>query len=118
MACLLVGAVALYATAGASPSALVGSIFTLLPGTLVFAFGVVLFVAAVGTAASVFTASRLKTALIASLVPALFFAFLLVRLLTGGTGTYEQFKLYYLDVNYHLENFFVTLHGVLAVCRR
>ena len=114
VACLLVGAVALYATAGASPSALGGSIFTLLPGTLVFAFGAVLFVAAVGTAASVFTASRLKTALIASLVPALFFAFLLVRLLTGGTGTYEQFKLYYLDVNYHLGNFFVTLHGVLG----
>jgi ABC-2 type transport system permease protein len=44
----------------------------------------------------------------------LFFAFLLVRVLTESGGTYDEFKLYYLNVNYHLGNVFVTLHGVLG----
>lgn len=113
-ASLLVAGVTLYSASGASASALGGSIFALLPGNLVYALFVTLLVSAVGTFFAVATASRLKTALGTILIPAVFFAFLFVRAITGGSGLYETYRLYLVDVNYHLGNSFVLVHEGLG----
>jgi len=110
---LLVGAVAIYVGAGASPAALSGSIGRLLPGNVLYALVVSTFVAAVGTVAAVMTESRLKAALVTALLPVLFFAFIFVRLLPAG-DIYENYFLYVVDLNYHLGNLYVATQSAVG----
>lgn len=110
---LLVGGVTTYTFSGASPQAISGGIGALLPGVVVYALVLSVFMTAVGTLFAVLTGSRLKTALVTAVVPVLFFAFIFVRLLPVG-DTYEGFFLYLVDVNYHLGNLFVLIQETVG----
>ena len=109
VASLLLTAAVVFSLSGASPAAIGGSIFHLLPGNLVYALFVSFFLAAFGTVAAVATGTRLRTALAILVLPALFFAFLFLRLLPFE-GLYEDYYLYLIDPSYHLGNAFVFLH--------
>lgn len=111
---LFLGSV-LYWSAGASPAALGASIFALLPGLIVYAFVVIVFVASIATGFAVLSGSRLRTALGSLVVPALFFGFIFLRTIGGDQGAYRDFFLYVFDVNYHLGNVFVFLQGLVGV---
>ncbi|WP_135829899.1 ABC transporter permease subunit [Halorussus halobius] len=112
---IFICAVALYHFSGTVPLALGSSIFTLLPGTLLYAFFVCVLLATVGAIVATVTGGRLQTVLAMLLVPGLFFAFYFVRVVTGGSTVYETYKLHLLDVNYHLGNVFVFFHNVTGV---
>lgn len=110
---LFVGGTLLYWQTGASSAALSGSILSILPGAIVYACFVAIFVAAVGMMVAVYTQSQLKTALLTAIVPVLFFAFIFVRLLPVAT-VYEDYYLYLVDVNYHFGNAYVAIQGALG----
>ncbi|MCU4727833.1 ABC transporter permease [Halapricum hydrolyticum] len=110
---LLVGGAALYVTTGASALALGGSVLALLVGTLAHALIVIVLAAAIGTLLAVVTGTRLQTALGTTLLPVLFFAFMFVRFLPVG-DRYADLFLYVPDVNYHLGNVYVAVHGALG----
>jgi ABC-2 type transport system permease protein len=110
---LFVGAAAIFTFSGASAQAIAGGIGVLLPGVVVYALVISVFLAAVGTLFAVLTGSRLKTALATAVIPVLFFAFMFVRLLPVG-DTYERFFLYFMDVNYHFGNFFVLIQETIG----
>lgn len=114
LAGLLIGAVTLFVASGASPLAIGGSLFALLPGAILYGVIVATFVGTVGVFLAVITASRLQTALLTALVPVLFFAFIFVRLLPASE-VYEGLFLYVLDVNYHFGNIYVLTQGVFGV---
>lgn len=114
LAGLLVGAVTLLVASGASPLAIRGSLFALIPGALLFGVFVSVFVGAIGVLVAVVTATRLQTALLTALIPVSFFAFIFVRLLPIGT-IYEQFHLYAIDVNYHFGNIYTVTQSVFGV---
>jgi ABC-2 type transport system permease protein len=112
VASLLLAAVFLYRMGGFSAAALGGSVFAILPVTLLYTLVVCAFVNAVGMAASVVTRSRLQTAAVTAVVPALFFVLLVARLLPGSI--YEDYYLYAVDVSYHLGNVYVLLLDALG----
>lgn len=113
LAGLLVGGAALFVTTGASALALRGSVVSLLPGTLAYALVITAFIASVGLLVAVGTGTRLQTALGTALLPALFFAFVFVRVLPVG-DLYETLYLYVLDVNYHFGNVYAAIHGAFG----
>jgi ABC-2 type transport system permease protein len=106
-----------YRFSGVSPAALEGGFFETLPALLVFVLFVAVVISAFAVALAVHTRNRLQTALGAFSVPVLFFGMWITRLLS--TQRYEEYNLYWLDVNYHLGNTFVyvykSLVGELAV---
>jgi len=104
---LLAGA-GLYWFADVSAAALDGGVFGVMAGNVVFAVFVSTVVAAVGLALSVFTRSRLQTALGVLVLPALFFAPMVARLISPEF--YEDYYLYVPDVSYHLGNAFLVIH--------
>jgi ABC-type transport system involved in multi-copper enzyme maturation permease subunit len=106
---LLVTGAAVFYHAGAAPEALSASVFALLPGTLVFGLLVCLILTAFGTMVATATGNRLHTLLATLLVPALFFGFLFGRAITSGTGVYENYSLYLVDVSYHFGNLYVAI---------
>lgn len=108
---VLVSAVAVFRLTSAIPAAIPGAIWPQLPGTLAYALYVSFVTAAVGSAVAVLTASRLRTVLGVLVVPGLFVAFAVARLVPTG-GMYETFHLYLLDVSYHFGNAFVFVHDV------
>ena len=110
---LLVGAVVLVQLTEPSGSAIQGGIFVLIPGTVVYALVVAAVTAAVGTLVGVVTRSRLQTAVLTSLLPVVFFAFVLARQLLPA-DLYKQYYLYVLDVNYHLGILFVLVHDLVG----
>lgn len=114
LAGVLIAGSTVYAVSGASVAALDGSIVPYLLPSLAYAFVVVTFVASVGTGVAVLTGSRLKTALATLLVPTTFYGFMFGRIITRG-GTYEQFQLYWVDVNYHFGNLFTTVYDAFGM---
>lgn len=107
VASLLLVAVFAYRMGGFSAAALDGGVFAILPATLLYTLVVCAFVTAVGTAASVATRSRLQTAALTAVVPALFFVLFVARLVPGTI--YEDYSLYAIDVSYHFGNVYVVL---------
>jgi len=112
VASTLLTAVLIYEMADVSAAALEGGVFAALPGTLAFALFVSVFMAAIGVCASVFTKNRLQTALAALVVPAFYFAFMMIRLVSRSF--YEDYYLYALDAGYHLGHVFVLAHETLG----
>jgi ABC-2 type transport system permease protein len=110
---LLLGGVFVFQESGASAAALSNSIISLLPGTIVYAFFVSVFVTCIGTLVGVHTGSRLKTALLTAIVPVLFFAFIFVRILPTQ-AIYEDYYLYVVDVNYHFAHLYVSVQSALG----
>lgn len=104
---LLAGA-GLFWFADIDAAALESGLFGAMPGNVVFALFVSTVVAAVGLALSVFTKSRLQTALGVLVMPALFFAPMVARLISPDF--YEDYYLYLPDMSYHLGNVFVIIH--------
>jgi ABC-type transport system involved in multi-copper enzyme maturation permease subunit len=115
LAGLLVGAVALVTQIPTSSLALRGSVFSLLPGLLVYALVVTLVIAAIGHLLAVVTRGRIRAALATLVVPVFFFVFIFVRFLPGVTEIYEPFHLYVVDVNYHLGNVYVAIQSAVGV---
>lgn len=109
---LALAAALVFYHSGASPAAIAGSIGHLTVGNLAYALLVAVVVGALGTAAAVASGSRLRTALVALLVPTLFFAFIFTRLV--ASDIYEEYRLYLLDVNYHFGNAFVVVHDAVG----
>lgn len=100
--------------AAVSPMALSGGIWALVPGILAYALFVGFVTGAVGTAIAVVTGSRMGTVLATLLIPVVFFAFIPVRLLAGAT-IYLDYRLYFVDLNYHFGNPYVFLLEALGV---
>ena len=109
---LLLVAVFLFRMGGFSAAALGGGVFAVLPAALVFTLVVCALVNAVGMAASVVTRSRLQTAAVTAVVPALFFVLFVARLVPGSI--YEDYALYAVDVSYHLGNVYALLLGAFG----
>lgn len=109
---LLLSAVLLVVMGDVGAAAISEGVFAAMPGNLAFALLGASVVTAVGLSLAVFTRNRLRTALGALVVPALYFAFLPVRLFSGGM--YEDYHLYLLDVNYHFGNAFVFVHEAVG----
>lgn len=112
LASLLVSAVLLVVMADVGPAAISAGIFAAMAGNLAFALLGASVVGAVGLSLAAFTRSRLRTALGALVVPALYFAFLPIRIFSGDV--YEDYHLYLLDVNYHFGNAFVFVHEAVG----
>jgi ABC-type transport system involved in multi-copper enzyme maturation permease subunit len=105
---LLVTGAAVFYHADAAPEALGASVFPLLPGALLFGLVVCLALTAFGALIATVTGNRLHTLLATLLIPALFFGFLVGRAMTAGTGVYEDYALYLVDVSYHFGNLYVA----------
>jgi ABC-2 type transport system permease protein len=112
LANLLLSASLIVGMADVTPAAIPEGIVATLPGTLLFALFGASVVTALGLALAVYTQNRLKTALGALVVPALYFVFWSIRALS--TEAYEDYQLYFLDVNYHFGNAFVYLHEAVG----
>lgn len=112
LANVLLAASLLVEMSDVSPAAVEGGIVEPLAGNLLFALFGACVVAAVGLCLAVFTRNRLQTALGALVVPALYFAFFPIRLLSGAV--YDDYALYLLDVNYHFGNAFVYVHEAVG----
>lgn len=104
-----IAATAVFVFSGATAAAVAGSIGHLLAGTVAYAVFVAFVVASLGTFVAVLSGSRLTTALATLVVPALFFAFIFVRIIPTG-GLYREYYLYVPDVGYHFGNAFVLVH--------
>ncbi|PSQ47092.1 hypothetical protein BRD15_07795 [Halobacteriales archaeon SW_6_65_15] len=109
---LLASAVMLVVMSDVGAAAISAGVFEAMPGNLAFALLGASVVAAVGLSLAVFTRNRLRTALGALVVPALYFAFLPIRIFSGDV--YEDYHLYLLDVNYHFGNAFVFVHEAVG----
>lgn len=114
VASMLLAASLLYLFSGTHETAIAGGLGGLLLGNFVYALLAAFAVAAVATTLAVVTGSRLETALVSLLIPALLFAFWFVRELTGGRGVYSDAHLHLLDVNYHFGNAFVLVHDAVG----
>jgi ABC-type transport system involved in multi-copper enzyme maturation permease subunit len=109
---LLLSAVLLVVMSDVDPAVIPEGVFAAMPGNLAFALLGSSVVTAVGLSLAVFTRRRLRTALGALVLPALYFAFLPIRIFSGDT--YEDYHLYLLDVNYHFGNAFVFVHEAVG----
>lgn len=109
---LLASAVLLVVMSDVAPAAISAGVFGAMAGNLAFALLGGSVVAAVGLSLAVVTRNRLRTALGALVVPALYFAFLPIRIFSGDV--YEDYHLYLLDVNYHFGNAFVFVHEAVG----
>lgn len=103
-----------FAVSGASASAVSGGIIALVPATLVYAGIVSYVVAAIGVSLAVLTQNRLKTVVIGLVLPVLFIAFILIRLVTRGAGAYVDYYLYIADLSYHFGNLFIVIHELFG----
>lgn len=97
---------------GVSAGALGQGFFALLGPTVVYGAIVAVVIAAVGSTLAVLTRNSTRTLLGGLLVPALFFAFIPIRMLAGQT--YRSFFLYYVDLNYHFGNAYVYVHELIG----
>lgn len=95
-----------------SAGAFSGSFFALLGGNIVYAMIVAGVIAAVGSTVAVLTRNSTRTLLGGFIIPALFFAFIPVRTIAGDT--YQNFYLYYVDLNYHFGNVYVFVHDLIG----
>lgn len=111
---LLLAGTLVYVHSGASAAAIAGSVGALLPGSLAYALFVSFSMGAFATFVSTATGTRLRTLLGSLVAPALFVAFMFVRLFPTS-DIYEDYFLYLVDVGYHFGNAFVFLHQVMGV---
>lgn len=112
LANVLLAAAVVVRMSGVSAAAVEHAVFDPLVGHLVYALFGACVVASVGICLAVFTKNRLQTALGALVVPALYFAFFPIRILSGAV--YDDYALYLLDVNYHFGNAFVYIHETVG----
>ncbi|RQG90845.1 ABC transporter permease [Natrarchaeobius chitinivorans] len=112
LANLLLTAVMLIQFADIRASAIPGSVFVLLPGTMMFALLGASVVTAVGLALAVVTKDRLQTTLGALVIPVLYFIYIPVRIFAWDT--YETYHLYLFDVSHHFGHAFVVIHRTIG----
>lgn len=112
VASMLLLAVALYQQSGTAAAALNGGVFAILPENVLLLGFVSVLVSALGVAASVVTQSRLQTVLGGLSLSVSFFTLWLVRLI--NRPLYEEYRLYLLDMSYHLGNVYALVHATVG----
>lgn len=109
------GSVLFFHISGASPTALGGSVISLMPTNLVYALFLSFFISSVATGISVLTGSRLKTAMaVVTIFALLFFGFIIIRMGTEAMGIYQSYGIYSADINYNLGNSYIFVHNSLG----
>jgi ABC-2 type transport system permease protein len=109
IASMLLLAVALYQQSGTAAAALGGGVFATLPENILLLGFVSVLVSAVGMAVSVVTESRLQTVLGGLSLSVSFFTLWLVRLI--NRSFYEEYRLYLVDMSYHLGNVYALIQA-------
>lgn len=110
---LLISGSALLVAGDISPAAVSGSIFAMLPGSLLYALVVAVILGGIATLIATLT-GRLLWAVLGTLVlPAAFFGSIFIRLL-APTPLYEQYFLYIIDISYHFGNLFVLVNDLIG----
>jgi ABC-2 type transport system permease protein len=112
VASMLLLAVALYQQSGTAAAALNGGVFAILPENVLLLGFVSVLVSALGVAVSVVTQSRLQTVLGGLSLSVSFFTLWLVRLI--NRPLYEEYRLYLLDMSYHLGNVYALVHATVG----
>jgi ABC-2 type transport system permease protein len=112
IASMLLMAVALYQQSGTAAAALNGGVFAILPENVLLLGFVSVLVSALGVAVSVVTQSRLQTVLGGLSLSVSFFTLWLVRLI--NRPLYEEYRLYLLDMSYHLGNVYALVHATVG----